>query len=109
MGFFGVFSKIGKGIVTGLNFIKGPAQLFSPMGGTLGKIASYIMAVEVLADKANLATSGGLKKEAVAPLAEQAIKSSEIVSGHEIADEPMFGEGVGLVVEGVLKILKSLK
>lgn len=109
MGFLSVLSKIGKGILTVAGILKVPATLFSSAGGTLGKIAAYVIAVERLAENANLTTSGGLKLDSIAPLAEQVIKGSELVSGNEIADEKLFSEGTRDIVTGTVKILKSLK
>lgn len=109
MGFLSVLSKIGKGILTITGLLNVPATLFSSAGGALGKISGYVIAVERMAEQANLTTAGGLKLDSVAPLAEQVIKGSELVSGHEIADEALFSEGTRDIVTGIVKILKSLK
>jgi len=45
----------------------------------------------------------------ILPLAKAAIKSSELLSGHELIDEALFTEGVTEVINGEVKILKAFK
>ncbi len=109
MGFVSVLSKIGKGILAGLKIFSPVAGVFAPAGGVLGRIAIAIMAAERVAEAANLTTAGGIKMEGVEPLAAEAIKASEIVAGHEIGDESLFGQGVRKIVSGIHDVIKSLK
>jgi hypothetical protein len=52
---------------------------------------------------------GELKKEYVVNLVKVAILSVEGISQKDIVDENLFSEGVGDIVDGVVKVLNSTK
>jgi hypothetical protein len=52
--------------------------------------------------------SGAVKLQAAVPLVVNIVKTSEMVSGHKIANETLFIEGCTDITSGVAKILNSL-
>ena len=76
------------------------------------KIANDLTAVGqiVVTAEAVLQTSGGAAKlAAAAPLVTNIVRTSELVSGHEIADEALFLQGCTNITSGVAQVLNSLK
>jgi len=81
--------------------------------GVVTKIANDLTAVGqiVVTAEALIQTPGGgaAKLSAAAPLVVNIVRSSELISGHEIADEALFLQGCTNITSGVAQVLNSLK
>lgn len=70
----------------------------------LNLIAGQVSTIEVALN----GKTGAEKFQALLPLVAQIIRTSELVSGKEIADEAKFQQGVQEVAQGVVDILNSI-
>ena len=107
MSVLSVLAKIGKAIL-------GVTPLVLPIlrgtGSTLlANIANLIGTAESVGEL--IKTQGGAKLDkfnAVLPAAKILIRESELVAGREVVDESLFTQGVGDIVNGIVRILKSV-
>jgi hypothetical protein len=75
----------------------------------LPTIIPLVIEAVKLAEKIFGGKKGEIKKEYVVNLVKVAILSIEGFSQKDIVDETLFAEGVGSVVDGVVKILNATK
>jgi hypothetical protein len=111
MNFLGFLKTVSKGVL----WATGILQVIPRNKVTLAA-ADWVMRIQVALTTAELTTEalgiaqgGAAKLQAVASQAAVWIKASELVAGRDIADEDLFAEGVQDVVDGLLKVQKSLK
>ncbi len=107
------------GIVAGdvAGILAGVGPIITPLlgakaGPIIGTIINDLTAVGkvVVMAEALLQTpgSGAQKLAAATPLVANIIKTSELVSGHKIADEALFTAGCAKITSGTADILNSL-
>ena len=113
MGLKNILSKIGKGFLIGVRFAQPVVQAVGaaiPGPDTFDGIAGVLGVAETVGDLVQQQTGTKLDKLQIAlPQVETIIRASELVSRHDIADEALFSAGCQQVLEGVLKVTKSLK
>jgi hypothetical protein len=113
MGFVDVLKKIGKGFLVGVRFARPTLQAVGaaiPGPDAFDGIAGILGVVETVGDLVQQQTGSKLDKLQIAlPQVEAIIRATEVVSHHDIADEALFSTGCQEVLEGVLKVTKSLK
>lgn len=111
MGFLKKLGQIllkGTQIVTGLGpLLPGQAGTIARVADTLEKIAGVVTSVEVFGGV--LGTSGPDKLKAAVPAAAQIVLQSDILAGKKIENHPLFMEGVGDIVTGLVKVFNSVK
>lgn len=106
----------GLGAVSGLDAIKPfiPAKFKayvdrfeSPVVDTMKDLQDLIVTIEAVGVSTGM--GGPQKFAAIAPLAANVIAQSSLVAGHPVADENMYKAGVADIVNGIVKVLSSLK
>jgi len=111
----GAFLARGIAVLTGLEPLIAPlfGSKANAAAGVVTKIANDLTAVGqiVVTAEALIQTPGGgaAKLSAAAPLVVNIVRSSELISGHEIADEALFLQGCTNITSGVAQVLNSLK
>lgn len=115
-GFTSFLKKMGQILATGLEIIAGVSPLIIPLLGS--KAASYTttavndltaIGTTVIQMEAALQGKTGTEKlSAAAPLVRQIVQTSELVSGHKVANEPEFVAGCTDLTNAVVRILNSL-
>ena len=119
-GFLTFLSKLGKFLAEGVAIAAGLGPLISPLfGSKSGAVASGIgtavndltaiggVVVQAEALLQGIET-GPQKLAAAAPLVANIIKTSELVSGHQIANNTLFIQGCTDLTNAVAEILNSL-
>lgn len=113
-------AKLGSFLAKGIALLTGLGPLIAPLFGsksgavssTLGTVTNDLTAIGqvVVTAEAVIQTpgSGAAKLAAAAPLVTNIIRTSEIVSGHQIKDDALFIQGCTNVTSGVAQILNSL-
>jgi hypothetical protein len=111
----GAFLARGIAVLTGLEPLIAPlfGSKASATAGVVTKIANDLTAVGQIVVTAEaliqVPGSGAAKLSAAAPLVTNIVRTSELVSGHEIADEALFLQGCTNITSGVAQVLNSLK
>lgn len=111
----GAFLARGIAVLTGLEPIIAPlfGSKANQASGVVTKVANDLNAIAqiVVTAEAVIQTpgSGAQKLAAAAPLVTNIVRTSELVSGHEIADESLFIQGCTNITSGVAQVLNSLK
>lgn len=99
-----LLKNLGTAIQKGTSLLGIGSVLGDRLGG-LSEIARLAIAIEVA-----LSGSKGIDKfNALRKLSSQIIRTSEIVSGKEIADENLFQKAIDQITQGVVDLLNSLK
>lgn len=113
-------AKLGTFLAKGIALLTGLSPLISPFFGskagtvsnTVGTVVNDLTSIGqvVVTAEALIQTpgSGAQKLAAAAPLVVQIIKTSELVSGHNIANETLFMQGCTDLTSAVAEILNSL-
>lgn len=109
--------KLGLILLKGAAFAAGLAPLVAPILGAkvaavVGTVANdfTLIGSKVVEIEAALEGKTGVEKfQAARALVGGIIRTSELVSGKEIADEVVFQKGVDEVTQGVVDILNSIK
>lgn len=112
-------AKLGSFLAKGIAILTGLTPLLSPLfganaagaAGVAGKVVNDLTSVGqvVVSAEALLgAGSGPAKLAAAAPLVANIVKTSELLSGHQIANETLFMQGVTDLTNAVAEILNSL-
>lgn len=116
----GFLAKLGSFLARGIAVLTGLEPLIAPLfgsranaaAGVVTKIANDLTAVGqvVVSAEAVIQTpgSGAQKLAAAAPLVTNIVRTSELVSGHQIADEALFLQGCTNITSGVAQVLNSL-
>jgi hypothetical protein len=118
-GFVTFLSKLGKALAEGVAIATGIWPLVSPFFGSASKVASTVPIVlndltsigQIVVQAEALIQSpgsGAQKLAAATPLVVNIVKTSELVSGHKIANETLFIQGCADLTSAVAKILNSL-
>lgn len=109
-------SKLGKFLAEGVAVLTGLGPLITPYLGAkasavvttttndLTAVGSVVVQAEALLG----AGTGPAKLAAAAPLVANIVKTSELVSGHSIANETLFIQGCTDLTNAVAEILNSL-
>lgn len=116
-GFTSVLKAIGQGVVKAFGIFAGNPVLQQVAGTYIPGASSLIQPIIGIVTAVERAfaiakpdgKSGPEKFAAALPLVEQVIKNSELVAGHEIADEALLTRGAGKILDGVVDVLNSLK
>jgi hypothetical protein len=113
-------AKLGTALARGIAILTGLEPLIAPLfgskanaaAGAVVKVANDLNAVAqvVVTAEALIQTpgSGAAKLAAAAPLVVNIIKTSEIVSGHKIANEQLFLQGCTDLTSAMAEILNAL-
>ena len=109
-------SKLGKFLAEGIAVLAGLGPLVSQFFGAKGQAIATtttndltaIGQVVIQAEALLGAGTGPQKLAAAAPLIASIIKTSELVSGHQIANETLFIQGCTDITNAVAEILNSL-
>jgi len=113
-------AKLGMFLARGIAVLTGLEPLIAPLfgskanaaAGVVAKVSNDLNAIAqvVVTAEAVIQTpgSGAMKLAAAAPLVTNIVRTSELVSGHEIADETLFIQGCTNVTSGVAQILIAL-
>jgi len=110
-------SKLGKYLAEGIALLAGLGPLISPYLGakassTVGTVTNDLTQIGTVVVQAEALIqttgSGATKLAAAAPLVANIVKTSELVSGHKIANEPLFIQGCTDLTSAVAEILNSL-
>jgi hypothetical protein len=112
-------AKLGSFLAKGIALLTGLTPLISPLfgskaqqaAGVAGTVVNDLTAVGqvVVSAEAILgAGTGPAKLAAAAPLVANIVKTSELVSGHKIANETLFIQGCTDLTNAVAEILNSL-
>ncbi len=113
MGWGDILKKIGKGVLVGARYASPVVQTVGasiPGPDPFDGIAGILGTVELVGDLVQQQTGTKLDKIQIAlPQVEAVIRSTELVRGHEIADEALFSQGSREILEGLLKVTKSLR
>jgi len=113
MGARSILSKIGKGFLVGVGVARPiVAQVGASIPGPdiFDGIATILGVAEFCGEQVQAQTGTKLDKLQISlPQVEALIRGSELVARHDIADEALFSQGCQEVLEGVLKVTKSLK
>jgi len=114
-------SKLGQFLARGIAILTGLEPLIAPLfgskanqaAGVVAKVSNDLNAIAqiVVTAEAVIQTSGSgaMKLAAAAPLVTNIVRTSEIVSGHEIANESLFIQGCTNITSGVAQVLNALK
>ena len=109
--------KLGSFLAQGIALATGIWPLVSPLFGSkaqgaattvindLTAVGGVVVQAEALLQGAG---NGAAKLEAAAPLVANIVKTSELVSGHKIANEALFLQGCTDLTHAVAEILNSL-
>ena len=109
-------AKLGKFLAEGIAILTGLGPIVAPVLGSkassvvttatndLTSIGSVVVQAEALLGAGN----GAAKLAAAAPLVAQIVKTSELLSGHQIANPALFNQGVTDLTNAVAEILNSL-
>ena len=112
-------ATLGAYLAKGIAVISGLAPLLGPLFGSkvqaVAGVATTVIndltamgSVVVSAEALLGAGTGPAKLAAATPLIANIIKTSELVSGHEIADETLFIQGCTDITNGIAEVLNSL-
>jgi hypothetical protein len=112
-------AKLGSFLARGIALLTGLTPLISPLFGSRGQAAAGVATtvvndltavgqVVVSAEALLGAGTGPAKLAAAAPLIANIVKTSELVSGHQIANEALFIQGCTDLTHAVAEILNSL-
>ena len=112
-------AKLGLYLAKGIAVLSGLTPLISPLFGSKAQQASNVAStivndltavgqVVVSAEALLGAGTGPAKLAAAAPLVANVVKTSELVSGHKIANEMLFIQGCTDLTNAVAEILNSL-
>lgn len=113
-------SKLGLILAKGLSILTGASPLISLVLGsahpqaqaevqTVSQDLTQIGQVVVTAESLLQGTGNGATKLAAStPLVASIVKTSEMVSGHQIANESLFMQGCTKITSGVADVLNSL-
>ncbi len=113
-------SKLGSFLAKGIAILTGLEPLILPLfgshaqqaSGMVGTLTNDLVAVGqvVVSTEALIQTSGSgaTKLAAAAPLVTNIIKTSQLVSGHKIANEALFVQGCTDLTSAVAEILNAL-
>lgn len=110
-------TKVGSFLAKGIALITGIYPLVAPLfgskaGGTVSAVTNDLTAIGSVVVQAEALLQGpgkGPQKLAsAAPLVANIIKTSELVSGHKIANETLFIQGCTDLTSAVAEILNSL-
>lgn len=109
-------SKVGKFLSQGILALTGLSPLFSQWFGakasaTVTTITNDLTAIGGVVTNAEALLgpdTGAAKLEAAAPLVANIVKTSELVSGHKIANQALFIQGCTDLTHAVAEILNSL-
>ena len=118
-GFTTFLGKLGKYLAEGVAVASGLWPMVQPFFGSATKaqqigtvvindltsIASVVVQAEAILQQPG---SGAQKLAAAAPLVQNIIRTSELVSGHKIANEALFTQGCTDLTSAVAEILNSL-
>lgn len=114
-------AKLGGFLAKGIAILAGLGPLVAPWLGSnaakaanventvvndLTSVGQVVVQVEALMQTPG---SGTAKLANATPLVAQILKTSELVSGHQIADEVLFTQGSAKIASGVADLLNSLK
>jgi len=114
-------AKLGSFLARGIAVLTGLEPLIAPLFGSkagaaatvVGKVANDLTAVGQIVVTAEALFQGpgtGAEKLAkAAPLVTNIVRTSELVSGHEISNESLFIQGCTNITSGVAQVLNSLK
>lgn len=114
-------ARLGSFLARGIAVLTGLEPLIAPLfgskanqaAGVVTKISNDLNAIAqvVVTAEAVIQTpgSGAQKLAAAAPLVTNIVRTSELVSGHEIANEALFIQGCTNITSGVAQVLNSLK
>lgn len=110
-------AKLGSYLAKGIALLAGLGPLITPwLGSSQAKTAQTVVSdltlvgQQVLAVESVIQTpgSGVAKLTAATPLVAQIVKTSELVSGHNIANESLFIQGCQKITDGTADVLNSL-
>src|SRR5262249_11143480 len=110
--------KIGQVLAAGLQLVGVVFPVLQPFlgsGSTATKVAGVVndftaIGTQVIAIETALQGKSGVDKLAAAvPLVGGIVRTSELVSGHQVANEAEFTAGVTDLTNAVVRILNSLK
>src|ERR1700720_2033755 len=112
-------AKLGSFLARGIAILTGLTPLISPLFGSKAQQATNVSGtivndltavgqVVVSAEAILGAGTGPAKLAAAAPLVANIVKTSELVSGHKIANEALFIQGCTDLTNAVAEILNSL-
>lgn len=97
--------NLGVLVSSGSGLIGGIGSMFGGRIGGLAEIARLAVTIEAVMH----GKQGSEKLSALSALAGQVVRSSELVSGKEIADENLLQKGITGLSQAVVDILNSLK
>jgi len=112
MAFLSVLKAIGRGVGFALGIVATLPQGGKPIvvvGDILSKVTQAVAMAERAAEKWGTAVTGAQKLAFAADIAADAIATSELLTGREIADQDKFQRGVNSLTSGIADILDSLK
>jgi hypothetical protein len=113
-------SKLGSFLARGIAILTGLEPLVAPLFGSHAQQAAGIATTiandltsigqVVVSAEAVFQTpgSGSQKLAAAAPLVTNIVKTSQLVSGHKIANEALFVQGCTNITNGVAQVLNAL-
>jgi hypothetical protein len=114
-------AKLGGFLAKGIALLAGLGPLITPWLGSsaskaanvegqivndLTSVGQVVLSVESLMQTPG---SGTVKLAAATPLVVQILKTSELISGHQIGDDNLFAQGAAKITSGVADVLNSLK
>lgn len=114
-------AKLGGFLAKGIALLAGLGPLIAPwlgssaarVEGTVSNVVNDLTSVGqiVLQAEALIQTpgSGATKLAAATPLVMQVLKTSELMSGHQIGNEALFAQGAAKVTSGIADVLNSMK
>lgn len=114
-------AKLGSFLAKGIALLAGLGPLIAPwLGSSAAKVEGTVTNVVndltsigqvVLQVEAIIQTPGGgaAKLSAATPLVMQILKTSELMSGHQIGNETLFAQGAAKVASGIADVLNSMK
>jgi hypothetical protein len=110
--------KLGQIIVNVAGVATGIGPILRPFLGSAKAQSGVVTAVNDLSQIAQLvvtieaafpaAGSGAQKLQALVPLVANVIKTSELVSGKQVADNALFTKGVTEIAQGTVDVLNSI-
>ena len=113
MSLLSFLGKVGKGIWKGVTYARPVAAAVGvaiPGPDPFESVANLIGTAETVGEIVRAQGGTRLDKFAlILPVAEEAIRNSELLMHRELVDEALFTEGVTDVVNGEVKILKAFK
>lgn len=109
-------AKLGSFLAKGVALLSGLGPLVTPLfgsksGAVIGTVVQDLTSVGTVVVSAEAvlgAGAGPAKLAAAAPLVANIVKTSELVSGHKIANEALFMQGCTDLTNAVAEILNSL-